>query len=265
MFSIPARKRIDTDLPIIVDNFRPFLMDESPVLFSGTNRFGNTILGSSVDEDYTKGIERYFHAIVEIEEYFCFLKRKVTYLDLLKRARPLFVIDKAVNDNRYTVYELSLDDIPAAFTPAEDTYCPEAIYTPSFQYTASLQGRLADSHRAVPQEVSQTQNSIAEAIKNAFATVRNVLKVEEHVFLEASYAPGSFEINYDVQLENVPSLFQQEREYYLYLNEFLEYCFENLPTEAEQIASLRFDELEGFNRLAHRFRELSIGKLSVRL
>lgn len=127
MFPIREQKTVDTDLPIIVDNFRSLLVDESPVLFSGTNRFGNMILGSSVDEDYSRGVERYFHAIVEATDYFRFLKRKVTYLDLLRKAKPLFVLDKLLAENRYTIYELSLEEIPSDYTPSEDTYCPDNI------------------------------------------------------------------------------------------------------------------------------------------
>jgi hypothetical protein len=234
-------------------------VDESPILFSGTNRFGNTILGSSVDEDYSKGIERYFHAIVEGADYFHFLKRKVTYLELLRKAKPLFVLDKMVADNKYDIYGLTLADIPQGYVPAADTLCPETIYAPSFQYTAALQGGLADTHRALPKEVSQTQNQIAEAITSAFNTVRSLFKVEERVFLEASYKPGSFEITYGVEIENLPVLFQKEQGYYTYLNDFFEYCFEGLPAEAEQLAALKFDEVEGFKNLIRRLSELSIG------
>jgi hypothetical protein len=58
-------------------------MTKIPILFTGTSRFGNRIVGSSVEDDYTMGIECYFHVILDTENYIAFLRRQKSYRALL--------------------------------------------------------------------------------------------------------------------------------------------------------------------------------------
>lgn len=249
---------VNTDLPIIVSNYRELLFDEVPILFTGTNRFGTFIIGSSVDEDYSIGIERYFHIIVEKVDYFRFLKREVTYHALLQDAKPIFILDRLVSDGAYVVSQISFDEIPAEYRPSQDTLCPITAYEPSYLYSTSLIGGLADTNNAFPEEVSETQNSIAGAIYSALNSLHRWLGIDQEVLLKPATA-GSFKINYEVRLKNIPLLFQSEAEYLQYLNEFLEYCFDHLPADSNQLASLNSVDLPSFNNLINRIQLLGAG------
>lgn len=260
MFPIEESRIVNTDVPLIASNHRILLGDEDlPILFTGTNRYGTYIIGSSVDENYKEGVERYFHILVDKTEYLLFLTRKVTYYELLKRANPIWVVDKYVKVGTNQIAQLSFDDIPEGYIPAEDTLCPVTAHEPTYQYSTSLIGGLADTNHALPEDVSETQNSIAEAIDNAFNTLGRLLGIGHERFLIPATA-SSYKINYEVRVTGFPGLFQTEAEYLKYLNDFLKYCFDDLPSEANQLADLRIEGLEKFNGLIQRLRDLQGGK-----
>lgn len=250
---------MDTDLPLIVSNYRVLLCDEGlPILFTGTNRYGTYIIGSSVDENYENGVERYFHILVEKTDYLLFSTRKVSYLELLRRAKPIFTVDKLINRDANIISQINFDEIPDDYRPSEQALYPVSAHEPTYKYSTSLIGGLADTNHAVPEDVSETQNSIAEAIDSAMNTLKHWLGVEHQTLLQPTTA-GSFTINYEVRLKDFPSLFHTETEYLQYLNDFLAYCFDDLPEDSNQLANLNIEGLEGFNNLIHRLYDLNAG------
>ena len=74
MFDIENQYKVITTLPVITDNYRVLHFDEYPILFSGTNKYGNKLLSSlSSEED---DIFRYFTIVLDDKQYSDFINRK---------------------------------------------------------------------------------------------------------------------------------------------------------------------------------------------
>ena len=130
MFNIDKNKKVDIDLPIIEDNFHVLHYDEEPILYTGTNKYGNRILGSSVEESDDSKLSRFFHVIVDSQTYFDFIKQKISYLTVLQNSRSFFVIDKAFDESHQDIYLLDiLKDVPADYYPSQDSLCPSNTST----------------------------------------------------------------------------------------------------------------------------------------
>jgi hypothetical protein len=50
MFQISGNK-VKSDLPVITDDYQTLLFDDEPIVYCGTNRFGNRVIGSLAEED----------------------------------------------------------------------------------------------------------------------------------------------------------------------------------------------------------------------
>lgn len=256
MFKIPKHRQIKTDDPIIVDNYRELLFDEIPILFTGTNWKTNTVIGSSVDEDYEVGIERYFHITTDTSDYFSFLQRKVTYRSLLEKAKPIYVVDKAIADDRQVIYQIGFENIPDAYKPREKSYCPKVATVPSSSYSVSLEGGLADLNSAYPEIVGKTQNKVAKLIANAFDSLKKLIDIDLNI-LQKPASSGSFTINYYVEIkEEMGNLYAQHGDYFSYLNEYIKYCLNNLTGDIDKLLGSDFTKLEHFNVLANAYAKL---------
>ena len=84
MFELPQNKITTTDLPIIANNYTVLHFDEFPMLFCGNNQYGNYIIGSLLCEDEEKDIFRYLHLIVKPYDFESFIKKQISYLNLIK-------------------------------------------------------------------------------------------------------------------------------------------------------------------------------------
>ena len=116
MFKIDIHNKIKTDLSIISDNYEVLHFDEFPILFTGTNIYGNTIVGSLAC-DNEDDVFRYFHVIVSLKDFAEFKNQTKSYLDLLKIAQSVFVLDKDINGNVKNTYLLPLNKIPKDYLP----------------------------------------------------------------------------------------------------------------------------------------------------
>lgn len=236
MFKINKNKKSNTRLPIIdSSSYKILHFDEMPILFIGKNKFGNQIIGSSVEEDYKLGIERYFHIIVTGEDFDQFTKRKISYCSLLKNAGSIFVVDKHVNDiDKFDIYTIGFEDIPTEYMPVDDSFCPETFLTSSNKYSARLKGKIADRNQADPESAGETQVLIAKLIRSAFNNLKSSLKIRPEILLEP-VSVGSFAINYNIEIKGELNLYTEIKDYYEYLNAYIEYCFNNLPEDIDKI------------------------------
>ncbi len=247
MLSVSEQRLLDTELPLISGNYRELLFDEVPILFVGTNKFNGFVIGSSVEEDYENGFERYLHITVERHDYVNFMRRKVPYLELLEKAKPIFVVDKYHADETVKIYHYSFDEIPDDYRPSLDTLCPLSSYQPSYVFSASFFGGEADKHHAPPEDIGEFTNNWAELIGIGTNTLKNYLSVKPNVYVQPA-TEGSYQINFEVELKEFPSLFVTETECLDYLNEFIKYCLDGLTEEALEITkpdatNLKFDKL----------------------
>lgn len=124
MFPIPLERRVRSDLPLITEAYEVLHFDQVPILFTGLNLYRNRVVGSSVDEDHKEGIERFFHAIVRPETYSRFIRREISYRDVLIDSQTVFVIDQALRTGTMTVAIYDVQAIPEEYFPSERSFCP---------------------------------------------------------------------------------------------------------------------------------------------
>ena len=241
MFDVSDNRLFNYEFPLIADNFRALLFNELPILFTGVNSLGDFIIGSSVDEDYEAGFERYFHIVVTEGDYSNYFGRKITYRQLLDQAKPVYVIDKYYEPEVSKIYHYSFDEIPSEYKPAIDSFCPESAYSPSLIYSVPIYGGIANYHHAYPKDFGSAVNNIAALLETGLASVARYLELKTNVFSRPNFA-SSFGMSFEVNIEKFPSLFVTAEECLDYLNQYVHYCIEQLPKEA-----VSFDSVDGDN------------------
>lgn len=144
MFPVKHSILIDPTTALIAGEPRILLFDVVPILYTGKNKYGTYVVGKSVDEDEQKGIERYFHLVLTNADYRRFNAGFVSYLDLLKEAERIFVIDKKTRSRRGKpkVGIVKFSDIPKEYLPTEYSFFPKALHEPS------IRGLHPDKYRA---------------------------------------------------------------------------------------------------------------------
>lgn len=124
MFNIDESKRVETDIPLITSDYRNLLYDEIPVLFIGSNATGQKIVGSSVDEDYHVGFERYMHVVLTDEDFERYITRAITYRALLEQSDYVFIVNKFVRGDEPIIYRIKFSEVPEDHRPTSDTFIP---------------------------------------------------------------------------------------------------------------------------------------------
>jgi hypothetical protein len=69
MFQINKTRIFDSDIPVIADNYEVLHFDEYPILFIGTNNYGNKIIGSLLCEDEDTDIFRFLQIQVSDKSF----------------------------------------------------------------------------------------------------------------------------------------------------------------------------------------------------
>ena len=249
MFDINNNKKIDSDSHLIAENYLDLHFDIEPILFTGTNIFGNRILGSSVDEDEEKQIQRFFHTQITSEQYIRFVNRRISYLELLEDAKTIFVVDKVFDNSDTTSYLINISDIPSDYLPSEDSLCPELNLSPSTRFAVSLQGKLASLFSAVPEELGESHKKFSELIKSAFKGIKDIIP-EPIVTINAAYAQSSFKTYYQVELKGFQEdFFDTYEKSIAFLNLYINYCISDLNSDVDNIFSSEASRPDSFNKL----------------
>jgi hypothetical protein len=245
---------IPTDLLIITANYQVLHFDEEPILFTGTNAYGNRIIGSLVEDDDEALISWCFHIIVDPGTYTDFRKRKVSYLQLLKNSHPVYLIERSFDGTSTKVYFLSFDEILEEYLPMEDSFCPEQKSKSTLTYSMRLKGALADANVAVPREISNIQTTFATQLESNLALLKNIVH-EPPVVLQTAYTSGSFTLNFEIQVKT-DNMFIKDEAVGTYVNGFLEYCTEYLPDEADRLYEQEVGKLPFLGHLIGDFERL---------
>lgn len=264
MFELKGHKAIIKNLHLIENNKLVLFSDgDNDILYTGTNRYGNRILGSIVLEDDDSNFLRYIHVILTDEEYYQFLNRKRTLLGILEDIENFFIVDFNYDGTEINHALVRLDDIPPKFRPLEKSYCPDFIIEPSLTYSASLKGSFADQHKAYPEDLNSVNTKFSEVLLNATSFI-NELEIGRQVFVEALQV-GSFRINFRIELNesNQTSLFSTStNKVRQFIQSYFKYIFNSLPDEEvdvfkrEEVTSERFKLLE--NQLLDLYHEKNI-------
>lgn len=248
MFETSQHKPIVTDLPIIRANYLELIADENPILYTGTNRYGNRILGSIIEESENFTVS-YFHVIIDDKEYYSFINREITLRKVIETASVIFVVDFKIGEY-FNNNLVLLEDIPDSYLPLEDSYCPEGFFTPSLNFGVSLKGKISDRHLVEIPEANNIQTSFGDVLKNALATLEEI-NLSPKLFLEPART-GSFRVNYRIEFnESESSLFSLDSKLIAdYLQALLTYIISKLPQEEnsvlkeENVTSVAFKEVE---------------------
>ena len=250
MFEVKPYKSIISGLHEIVDNEVILLNDGSnDILYSGTNKFGNRILGTVVCEDIKETTIRYFHILITDENYIDFFNRRKTLRQILNESEGFFIVDKDFNENIKKVNLASFQDIPDSYLPLENSFCPSFVYDASLEYTFSLKGGLADQHKVEPEVMNDMNSNFCKVLKSS-STFANDLGMVVHIYSEPAMT-GSFELNFKIELTQQQNLFSKPTiDINTFLFNFYNYIFDKLPNEpqdvfkADVVNSVEFKKLE---------------------
>jgi hypothetical protein len=233
MFEVPNQyKTMPSEWINISDNFHVFHFDEFPILYAGTNYLGNKIIGSLAHEDDENDLFRYFHFIVSNKQYNDFVKRKISYRNLIFSIGELFIIDKYISGSIANVYHAPVDALPLDYLPLENVFCPNVERAIGFDYTVSLQGGMADLHEAFSSTIASVGKS-ADKILNRLGNALKIKLLNPHVYQLPSIE-GSFELKFRVKVDDT-GLFYKEEYLKNYFQLCLNYSINTLPAEAKQL------------------------------
>lgn len=112
------------DAALIERDYADLLFADFPVLFTGRNRAGSRILGSSVEEE--RATEASLHAEVSDETFDDFVARRISYPEALRRARSLYLIHRTGGEPP-KVWGITFSDIPEEYRPHETAFCPDDV------------------------------------------------------------------------------------------------------------------------------------------
>ncbi|MBF0521058.1 MAG: hypothetical protein HQK92_15215 [Nitrospirae bacterium] len=222
------------DLPFITANYTDILYDEEPILFSGTNKDGNRILGSLVDEADTLGFFRFFHVFISEKTYIDFLNGMISYLEILKNEESkIFVVDRNYDTTIRDIFLIGFNEIPSGYVPLENSFCPEFEKNYSLDFVVSLKGKLADLKRALTKEISNIQTAFSKILISSIIPLKSLYPTPS--IYQKAYSEGSFRLNFSIDFDD-NRLLPVNKEYASqYVSKYLEYCMSYLHDEVNVI------------------------------
>ena len=253
MFDLKNRQLYINGLFDISDNYCSLINDGAiDLLYKGTNKFGSNILGSILYEDDENLYLRYIHTIVSDETLHDFLNRRVSLRSIINNSNSVFVVDKGYNNDIKNSALIPLDDLPNDYLPLENSYCPGFVKRNTFEYTFSLKGGLADTHKAEPLIMSDTNSKVFKLLNSA-TTFLNELDIQPKIYSEVALA-GSFQLNFEIDLIEKINLFSKPSDdIKTFFYGFLNYLFEKLPNESQDVLKV---EEKSSNELKSLFGEM---------
>ncbi len=240
MFRIKATYKVDSEIPLIIDNYVVIHFDEIPILYTGTNEYGDRIIGSICQE--TETVTRYIHTIVKNKEYSKFITKKISYRNSLKNSKRIFILDKNLSNQIIASYELPIEQLPDKYFPHEDSFCPNTEFLFGSQFSISLKGKLADNHEAYNSPVVDITKNAYQILKDIADTFK-IRNISPEIHQVASTA-ASFKINFIVYYKSKGNMFFNEKILNNHISNFIDYSINKLPV-AEEAQRLINNEIEG--------------------
>lgn len=261
MFNINLNHKITSDLPVITDNYKILHYDEHPILFTGTNKYGNKLLGSFSYEDDETDFFRYFVVLLDDKQFSDFYSRKISYRDLILESKDIFIIDKDINDKIVNRFLIALEAIPADYLPLESSFIPEnKAVSNSLNFTFSLKGKLADLHKAFVSDVNNINQKIYSYLEESLEAL-SVFNLQPKVYSQPSQI-GSYRLNFDVQFKEEQekqqvSLFPiNQNKIAEFVNSYLNYITYIFPYESDALLEKNADDSKTFINLRNSFEDI---------
>jgi hypothetical protein len=234
-FGIIGQPAVRIDLIDIVDNYRILHFDEFPILYLGTNKFGNKILGSHLDESDEQRKIFCLHTILTNKQYTKFLSGRVSYQSILNESNTTFFVVKDYNSIIQDAFEYSFNLIPNDYIPLEDSFCPSTYRAHSLIFTLSLKGKLADLNKAITEEVSKMQNGFTEFLEGRISALKELNLVPKSIL--QPYSDGSFRINFELQIQpkaGKPNMFLQNAPISNYISNYIQYLSNDFTSDKDK-------------------------------
>lgn len=252
MFNVEKHKTLIRDFHKIVSNKIVLYNDgDNDILFTGTNLYANRLLCCIMFENDEVGFLRYIHILTTEEQYSAFINKKISFRNILEINESAFLVDVDYNMNEIDSNVVSISEIPNDFLPLPNSFCPDFIYEPSFSYSLSMIGGLADVHKTKAQDLSNVSTHFSDFLKSS-TTFLNDFDFDNNIFVE-TLATGSFKINFKIEYtepQQIGLLHISKEKINNYLNKYFKYFFNQLPEENtnvfknEIVTSEKFKELE---------------------
>ncbi|MFN1217599.1 hypothetical protein ACKW6Q_11575 [Chryseobacterium kwangjuense] len=204
MLLLSTYRLTKSELPIITDNYQILHFDEYPILFIGTNKYGNKLIGSLADDDEDNNVFSYFTVILDDETYNAFLNKQITYRDIILNSDEIYIVQKDINGNILSkcVTEKSL--IPSEYIPLENSYMPEFSFQEGqLNFSFSLKGKLADLHKAIVEDINIITEKIYVFLQEGLEVI-NHLNLDPVIYSQPS-STGSYRLNFDIEFRNIHS------------------------------------------------------------
>ena len=250
--------QVKSDLIDIVGNYKVLHFDEFPILFIGTNKFGNKIIGSHLEEDDDNKKIYTLHTILTNKEYFQFINEKKSYLNILRESDSICVVVKSFNFKINNAYDVSFADLPNEYLPLEESFCPKLVKNHSLTYSISLKGKLADMNKAIANEVSKIQNGFSDFVEDRIRFLKGFNAVPQAVL--QPYSEGSFKINLELDIQQKgrkSNMFFQLAQFDKYLSDYIQYLGADFQNDKELFFDLENKEnSESLDNLLNSLSEL---------
>lgn len=233
-FNLENKEIIKLDLVEIVDNYKVLHFDEFPILYIGTNKFNNKIIGSHLEEDDDCQAIYTLQTILTNKEYHQFVNCKISYLDLLRNSNSISIVKKDFSFKIQKSYDIKFSDIPEDYLPTSESYCPILVKSHSFKFCISLKGKLADLNKAIAEEVSIIQNGFTDFLEDRIKSLKGFDLVPKATL--QPYSEGSFKINFELDFSKKGkkgNLFLQQAPIEEYISKYVNYLAEDFSVDNE--------------------------------
>jgi len=259
-FHLNTKPLIKNDLIEIVSNYKVLHFDDFPILYIGTNKFGNKIIGSHLEEDDNSKTILTLHTILSNKEYHDFMNNKISYLEILKNSSSISIVEKDYKFKIKKAYDFDFNFIPADYLPTPESFCPISVKAHSLEFSISLKGKLADLNKAIADEVSKIQNGFAEFLEDRIKSLKG-FDFAPKALLQP-YAVGSFKINFELDIKQkanskkAGNLFLEQAPISQYIAEYIKYIAEDFTEDKEIFESDNAEFSESLKSLENRLNEL---------
>lgn len=234
-FNLNPKQILKNDQVEITDNYSVLHFDEFPILYIGTNKFGNKIIGSHLEEDDETKTIFTLHTILTNKEYHQFMNRKISYLEILKQTSALSLVQKDFKFNIQKAFDFDFESIPTEYLPTSESFCPQLVNEHSLIFSILLQGKLADLNKAFSNEVSKIQNGFTEFIEDRIKSLKGFYFVPKALL--QPYDLGSFKINFEVDIsqrsKEVENIFFSQAPIKKYIAKYISYISENFTDDKD--------------------------------
>lgn len=258
MFNINGHKTIIKNLHKVVNNRLVLFNDgENDLIFTGTNPYGNRVLCCIMFDNDELEFLRFSHILTTEIQYNNFINKKATLLSILNENESFFIVDYDYSLKEIDFNLVTLNEVPFEFLPLDNSFCPDFVFNPTFSYSVSMQGGIADDHKSTSKGLNSLSTSMSDFLRSSTEFLTD-LDLERTVYINA-LATGSFKVNFKIEIKEPSQLSIMElsnHEINLFLNNYFNYVFNNLPNENENVFQTPEVDSESFKSLESELKGL---------